>query len=114
MFSRKADDLKRDPVMVNRYLFEYTESPVMTCLSRITRLAYETVDGTLRVAEKPPVVFTYTDAKLTTGQADYVPLMNWPEVDRATGQLVDLYGEGYAGWLSRNEGVWGVSGTGTQ
>ncbi len=107
MFSRKADDLKRDPVMVNRYLFEYTESPVMTCLSRITRLAYETVDGTLRVAEKPPVVFTYTDAKLTTGQADYVPLMNWPEVDRATGQLVDLYGEGYAGWLSRNEGVWG-------
>ena len=33
--------------------------------------------------------------------------MNWPEVDRATGQLVDLYGEGYAGWLSRNEGVWG-------
>ncbi|WP_235843660.1 SpvB/TcaC N-terminal domain-containing protein [Morganella psychrotolerans] len=107
MFSRKADDLKRDPVMVNRYLFGYTESPVMTCLSSITRLAYEMVDGALRVAEKPPVVFTYTDAKLTTGQSDYVPLMNWPEVDRGTGLLVDLYGEGYAGWLSRHESVWG-------
>lgn len=103
MFSRKADDLKRDPVMVNRYLFEYTESPVMTCLSRITRLAYETVDGTLRVAEKPPVVFTYTDAKLTTGQADYVPLMNWPEVDRATGQLVDLYGIHRRDLITRQE-----------
>lgn len=107
MFSRKADDLKRDPVMVNRYLLEYNESPAMSCLSRITRLAYETIGGTLRVAEKPPVVLTYTDAKLTTGRADYVPLMNWPEVDRGTGLLVDLYGEGYAGWLSRHEGVWG-------
>ncbi|MBS3049637.1 SpvB/TcaC N-terminal domain-containing protein [Enterobacter mori] len=107
MFSRDVDNSAQEPTLINRYLLSYTQSEVMSCLKEIRRLAYEEIEGQWHTLEKAPLVFDYTTADLNVSQSDYVSLPGWAESDRGGGTLVDLWGEGYAGWLWRQGDLWG-------
>lgn len=107
MFSRHPQQLDSAPQLTNRYLLTYQSDTVMSCLDSITRLAYQQVDGQMRMLEKAPLSFTMarTDSRFTA--SDYVPLPGWSDVEQNGGMLVDLWGEGYAGWLYQKGPIWG-------
>jgi hypothetical protein len=99
-------ELGPDPVLVQRLLFEYEESPVCARLTATFLVAY---DDRGVPSYLPPWEFAYED--FTLGQGPNTP--HYQEFEAMPGlndgqayQLVDLYGEGMPGALYRSDRGW--------
>jgi len=91
-----------EPKLVRRTLFDYAESPFLTHLVGMQFMAYDEPD---RVEYAPPLDFGWNGFNLLAG--DYSPFPAMPGLDDGVqAQLVDLYGEGIAGVLYRDDDLW--------
>ncbi|RJG25196.1 SpvB/TcaC N-terminal domain-containing protein [Paenibacillus thiaminolyticus] len=99
-------ELGEEPALVWRMQLEYDETPAVSMLSAIRRLAYE-ADGAMQSI--PPLEFDYSpfDIRETEEMADWQPFLPVPELeDGEHYQLVDLYGEGIPGLLYQDNDHW--------
>lgn len=97
MFHHFPDELGEDATLISRLLPEYNESPVITLMSAVRSMAYET-DGTLK--DLPPLELTYTETDVDVTQGTWSALPGFPGLnDGQRYHLTDLYGEGMSGVL---------------
>ncbi|WP_315832805.1 SpvB/TcaC N-terminal domain-containing protein [Bradyrhizobium prioriisuperbiae] len=101
MFHR-FPELGSEPVLVQRLLLEYEQSPVVSHLVAAHRMAYGS-DG--EIAYLPPLEFDYT-ALPVSAQAQFKPFDAMPGLNDGRYQLVDLFGEGVPGVLYQSERGW--------
>lgn len=95
----------KDPELVSRFLIDYDESSSVTTLKNVQQMAYEP-DGTVRCL--PPLTFGWQQFTPPISSS-----MTW-QLREDMGQLnrqqpyqiVDLNGEGIAGILYQDEGMW--------
>lgn len=96
-------ELGAAPVLVQRLVLEYDESPVMSHLVAAHSMAY---NARGEISYLPPEEFFYS-ALAPLGTGTFEPFEAMPGLnDGQRYQLVDLYGEGLSGVLHRSERGW--------
>ena len=105
MFHRFPAELGNDPVLVRRLLIDYRQTPLgYQHLSAVHEQAYA---GSTTSENRPPMEFTYSAFELPAASSTWQPFQNMPGLnDGQRYQLVDLYGEGLAGVLYRDNAGW--------
>jgi hypothetical protein len=104
MFHRFKELNNGAPTLINRFLPEYDENPVLTRLVSVRTVGYDQQGKPLSV---PPVDLEYTPFPTALAVENWQPLEALVAIkDGQNYQLVDLYGEGLPGLLFRDGGGW--------
>jgi RHS repeat-associated protein len=101
-------ELGPEPVLVRSLDLAYQESPTATLLRSVTQTGYVREGDAYRRRSLPPLELAYTEASLDPEVRAIEPgsLVDWPWLDGARGQWVDLDGEGLSGVLAEQADGW--------
>ena len=100
--------IEGEPTLVQRLQLEYSQQPAASMLTAAHVIGYAGQE----VQFNPPLEFDYSSFQLTAQSVRFSPFFaeqparQDPGVDDGRYQLVDLYGDGLAGILYRQESAW--------
>ncbi|MFB9159368.1 SpvB/TcaC N-terminal domain-containing protein [Chromobacterium violaceum] len=104
MFHQFTELNNQHPILVKRLLLEYDDNPYVSRLIGARSLAYES-NGTM--VALPPLDLRYTQFSPSWASQQWRPFEAMSDLNDAQRyQLVDLYGEGIPGVLSRTGTAW--------
>lgn len=105
MFHQFVDELGDEPVLVQRLLLEYRQSPLG--YNHLTAAHIQAYDNQGQMESRPPMEFVYNLFELDPTREGYTKFPDMPGLDDGQHyQLVDLYGEGMPGVLFRVDKAW--------
>jgi hypothetical protein len=105
MFHQFVEELGAEPVLVQRLLLEYRQSPLG--YNHLTAAHIQAYDNQGQMESRPPMEFVYNPFELDPAREGYTEFPDMPGLnDGQRYQLVDLYGEGMPGVLFGSDKAW--------